>query len=277
MIFQEFIPKPELQAFIKNILLVHFEQVQPGFHIMPYPARVEQSLNFFARGHIVNENPQTGQTYRVANNAIFGQQINRLDFHTIGHPEFLMLMVVFRAGAMYRLLGIPNQELTTAFCDAEDLLSSELQAVNDQIANARTYDEMIERAEEYLLRKVRNTKQEASRIDKIGELLIENYDKFSLDWLANQACLSPRQFERKFSNRMGIGPKLYSRIGRFYQAFQYKEANPQTDWLTIAIHFGYTDYSHLVKDFKQFGNVTPKILLEQYAHSPEVMLKKWII
>lgn len=263
MIFQEFLPKPELQPFIKSILLVHFEQIQVGFQIKPYPTRLEQSLNFFAKGYIKNENPNTGKSYRVASNAIFGQQLNRLDFHSIGNPEFLMLMVVFKAGAMFRLLGIPSQELTTAFCDAEDLLSAELKAVNDKIANAITYPEMIKHAEEYLINKVRNTKRDISNIDKIGELLIQKPNEFSLDWLADQACLSPRQFERKFSERMGVGPKLYSRIGRFYQAFQFKETNQFADWLTIALHFCYTDYNHLVKDFKQFGNVTPNILLDQ--------------
>lgn len=272
MFYQEILPRLELCPFIKNYLLVHFEHVPVMFSVKPYPTRVEQALNFFVRGHIYSENLLTGQINPIKPNALFGQQTHRLNLQTVGHPEFLMLMVVFRAGAMYRLLGIPNQELTTEFCDAEAIFSPELQVVNDQIANARTYTEMIERAEEYLLRKVRNAKHEASRIDQIGELLINNPNKFSLDWIADQACLSPRQFERKFSERMGISPKLYSRIGRFYQAFQYKEINPKTDWLTIALHYGYTDYYHLVKDFKQFAGDTPNSLLKAQAQGPERIL-----
>ena len=93
-----------------------------------------------------------------------------------------------------------------------------------------------------------------------------------LDWLANQANLSPRQFERKFNERIGIGPKLYSRISRFYQTFDYKEKHPAIDWLTVAVQFGYTDYSHLAKDFKQFANVTPNIMVKEYAQRPEIIV-----
>lgn len=273
MIFKEILPSLVLQPFVQNYLLVHWvTDVPAAFSIKPYPTRIEQSLNFFARGHIKNHNPLTGAVANITPNAIFGQQVTRLNFETLSQPDFLMLMVIFRPGAMHRLLGISSQELTTEFCDAEAVFSPALQAVNDQIANAKTYTEIIERAEEFLTMKVRNVKKETHGIDRIGQLLLENPSKFSLDWLANQACLSPRQFERKFSERMGIGPKLYSRISRFFQAFQYKETHPQVDWLTVALQFGYTDYYHLSKDFKHFGNVTPNILLQQNTQRPDILV-----
>ena len=76
---------------------------------------------------------------RLPRNALFGQHVSRLNFHTFTKPEFLMLMVIFQPGAMYRLLGISSNELTQEFCDAELMLNPELQSVNDQIANARKY------------------------------------------------------------------------------------------------------------------------------------------
>lgn len=44
------------------------------------------------------------------------------------------------------------------------------------------------------------------------------------------------------------------------------------DWLTIAVQFGYTDYAHSAKDFKQFANVTPNILIKQNAQRPEIIV-----
>lgn len=143
--------------------------------------------------------------------------------------------------------------------------------MNDQIANALSYAEMIERVELYLLKQLQKVKKEAHGIDQIGQILLHQPKGFSLDWLANQAHLSPRQFERKFKERMGIGPKLNSRINRFFNAFQYKELHPEIDWLSIALEFGYTDYYHLCKDSKQFALVTPTILLNQHLLRPELM------
>lgn len=270
MIFSETLPCPALQPFVQSYLLAHFDHLPEGNRIKPYPTRIEQALVFFARGHIESHDPQTGLVSRVASNAIFGQQVSRRNFDTFPAPDFLMLMVIFQPGAMHRLLGMSSNELTSAFCDAESILNPELQSVNDQIANAENYEEMIECAEFYLLQKLKSVKIDAHPIDRIGTLLLHNPTPFSLDWLADQANLSPRQFERVFNDRIGIGPKLYSRISRFYQAFAYKEKHPAADWLTVAVHFGYTDYAHLAKDFKQFTNVTPNIILKEQEQRPEI-------
>ena len=66
---------------------------------------------------------------------------------------------------------------------------------------------------------------------------------------------------------------FYSRISRFSKAFFFKEANPSIDWLSISLRFGYADYYHLSKDFKQFANTTPNIMLQEYLLRPEVMLR----
>lgn len=272
MTVSEIIPCSVLQPYVRNYLLIHFGYMPEDRRMKPYPARIEQALVFFARGHIESHDPLTNITTKIAPNALFGQHVSRLNFHTFTEPDFLMLMVIFQPGAMYRLLGFSSNELTQEFCDAEAILNAELRSVNDQITNADNYPEMIDRTEDYLLRKLRNLKIDSHPIDRIGELLLHNPTPFSLDWLANQANLSPRQFERKFSERMGIGPKLYSRISRFYQTFDYKERHPQIDWLTVAVQFGYTDYNHLAKDFKQFTHVTPNLILKEYAQRPDIIV-----
>lgn len=270
MIYSEILPSLALQPFVKNYLLVGFDTALPAaFATKPYPARIEQALMFFAKGYINNDNPVSGKMERVATTAIFGQQTGRLNFETCFEPDFLMVMVVFKPGALRRLLGIANHELTGQYLDAEPLFGAELQQVNDLIANANNPQQMIAIVEEFLLKKAKKTNIESSSIERIGELMLTNPSRFSLDWLADQACLSPRQFERRFKERMGVSPKFYAKISRFYQAFTYKELHPHTDWLTVALHFGYTDYYHLSKDFKQFSHVTPNILIQEYAFRPE--------
>ncbi|UFH57591.1 helix-turn-helix domain-containing protein [Spirosoma sp. KNUC1025] len=282
MIFRAIRPCPALQPYIKNYLLVNLVYHPVDFPKTPYPARLEQALVFFVRGLITSHDPVTGKTVPIAANALFGQQVSRLDFQCIAKTDFLMVQVVFQPGALYHLLGIPSTELTGVFCDGESVLSSELQTVNDQLANANDYTEMIERVEQYMVSKLKKVRREAHPIDRIGKLLLDNPVPFSLgwpgldwpglDWLAGQANLSPRQFERKFSERMGIGPKLYSRISRFFQTITYKERHPDQDWLTVAVEFGYTDYNHLAKDFKQFAHVTPNVLMNEYAQRPEIIV-----
>jgi AraC-like DNA-binding protein len=273
MIYKEILPSLALQGLIKSFLLVNW-QVEQGlpFLVKPYPTRIEQSLVFFARGFIHSEDLQSGTIQKINQTAIFGQQVNRLNFHSTPNPDFLMLMVNFQSGGLNRFLGLSAQELTNCFIDSESVINSEVRQVNERLANSKSYEEMIEIIEHYLIQKSKKIKIEINLLDKIGDILLNHPMKFSLDWLADQACLSPRQFERKFTERMGISPKLYSRINRFYQAFICKENNPHLDWLSVALQFGYNDYQHLVKDCRQFAQVTPTILLNQYNQRVEKLL-----
>lgn len=273
MIFKEITPSKILQPLVKSFLLVNF-WVDKGFPFLntPYPTRIEQSLVFFVRGLIHSEDLQTGVIEKISYNAIFGQQVYRLNFLSTPNPDFLMLMVNFQPGGLHRFLGLPAQEFTSYFIDSEAVINSEVRHINERLANSKNYVEMIEIVEHYLIQRSKKSKLEINQLDKIGNLLLHNPINFSLDWLADQACLSPRQFERKFTERMGISPKLYSRINRFYQAFMFKENNPDLDWLSVALHFGYNDYQHLVKDCKQFAQVTPIILLKQYSQRVEKLL-----
>ena len=275
MIFQEVKPLPQLQDLVKNYLLVNLKS-ETDLSATPYATRIEQTLIFFARGYILCKNPETGITSQISKNAVFGQQISRLNFQAVQQEDFMMLMVIFQPGGLHRLLGVPASELLETFCDAALFLNQELNSVNNAIANTYNYQKMIDYVDRFLLAKISSIKLERHRIDRIGNYLMENPDYFSLDYISNQACLSPRQLERKFKERFGIGPKLYNRISRFYKAFMYKDKNPETDWMTVALTFGYSDYNHMAKDFKQFANVTPNILLEEYAKRPEAFANRFI-
>jgi AraC-like DNA-binding protein len=71
------------------------------------------------------------------------------------------------------------------------------------------------------------------------------------------ACLSLRQFERNFRIRVGISPKLFIRIVRFEYAMKIKNSYPDKSWSEIALECGYTDSSHLLKEFKEFAEFPP--------------------
>jgi transcriptional regulator GlxA family with amidase domain len=80
-------------------------------------------------------------------------------------------------------------------------------------------------------------------------------------WVYQKLFLCQRQFDRKFLERVGISPKQYLQVIRFDKAFRMKNRFPQKDWLTIALHCGYYDYQHLVKDYKEFTGYTPNQFL----------------
>ncbi|QHV94323.1 helix-turn-helix domain-containing protein [Spirosoma endbachense] len=273
MIYQRILPCQALQPFVKEYLLLHFvyDPTKPPL-VKPFPPLPEHGLEFFPKGLVTSVNPLTGTVKQEPRNTIYGQPVSRFNF-IMPSDDYLMIRVIFHMGGLFRLLRIPMTEFTDKKIDSELVINQEVRAVNDRLANTESYPLMIAIVEQYLRSKIRQVTTDIHAVDKIGQLLLQHPGWPGLDWLANQACLSPRQLERKFVERLGIGPKLFTRISRFHRAFRWKEANPEADWLTVAVNFGYTDFHHLFKDFKEFAGVTPNTLLSESALSPEKILR----
>jgi AraC-like DNA-binding protein len=271
MIYRYIAPRPELREFIRDYLIAHFvfdkDQDIPS---KPYSPKPEQTITFLPRGKLTINNPISGETRIAPAISITGQQVSRYNFYLTS--EYLMFRVHFEPGALYRLLRIPLSEFTDSWIDAESVITREIKEVNDRLANCMNYAQMICVVEEYLINKTKKLRTETQSLDKIASYLYANPSRFSLDWLAKESCLCPRQFNRRFTERIGVGPKLFSRVVRFYKAYQYKEAHPQDDWLTVALLFDYADYQHMVKDFKQFAQVTPNLWINEDNRSPERIL-----
>jgi AraC-like DNA-binding protein len=272
MIYRYIAPSPILQEFVRDYLIAHFtfdkDQVIP---FKPYSPKPEHTITFLPKGNLTINNPLTGETLTAPVTSICGQQVSRYNFHLTS--EYLMLRVHFHPGALFRLLRIPLSEFTDCWFDAESVIGREILDVNERLANCQNYAQMIAVVEDYLVNKISKVRADTHRLDQVASCLFTNPSRFSLDWLAKQSCLCQRQFNRKFIERMGVGPKLYGRVVRFYKAYQYKEMHPQEDWLTIALLFGYADYQHMVKDFKEFAHVTPNLWINQDNQSPERVLQ----
>jgi AraC-like DNA-binding protein len=183
--------------------------------------------------------------------------------------DFLIFQVVFQPGVLHRLTGIPAGELANTMVDAEAVLGAEIRQVNEQLANTSSALEMVNVVERYLSRLMCRAPSKASLLARVGQLILQRPAQVSVDWLAGQACLSPRQFQRQFVAQHGIGPKLFARVARFDHAMRLRNAMPQHDWLTVALHAGYHDYQHLVRDFSQFTTLTPNAFWLRERQAPE--------
>lgn len=91
--------------------------------------------------------------------------------------------------------------------------------------------------------------------------------------LLHDVNLSARQLERRFRERVGIGPKSLGRILRFQRVFQAVEQQ-RADWAGIAHDCGYYDQAHLIKDFQQFAGDTPALLLANADPLTELFTRK---
>jgi AraC-like DNA-binding protein len=268
VMFQQFYePHPALKGFVNNIMFhevnVNAAQQQLNFSIPPLP---ENCLFFYVRDRSDAEDTATNRKETLSSSIIVGPHTNR-HIMTLGRNH-LMIKVGFQPGGLYRFLGIPMSELLCQDSfNVRDLLGNEINEVNDQLQEAVSFSKMKMIIESFLLRYVHKLKQPLP-IDEVLSLLIKERGLIKIDQLASDACLSIRQFERVFQQRIGLPPKHFSRLVRFSQAWIMKEQQPGISWIKVAHECGYYDQMHLIRDFQKFAGVSPSSIEAELSESP---------
>lgn len=74
--------------------------------------------------------------------------------------------------------------------------------------------------------------------------------------LSRETAVSVRQLERSFSETIGISPKLFSSLIRYQLVWQELRSGKYSP-LDITEKFGYSDQSHLLRNFKRFHSLLP--------------------
>jgi len=263
-------PAPALRAFVQHYLLVHvrYDGLDPSQAMKPMPPAPQQCLYFYSRGGMRTFHHKEEKFVALPQSILVGPQVSRLDLHF--PAEHLVVCAAFWPGGLRRLLGVPVSEMLDFSVESRALLGPAVAEVEARLAEAPDYATMLAVLEAYLLRMLRRLRPQAERpLDRLLPVLLPSGRLgHSLDHLAAEACLSPRQFERSFVERVGLSPKLFARIARFDQAFRLKEQRPGLDWLSVAVQCGYYDYRHLVRDFREFAGVTPpQLLAAETAHT----------
>ena len=267
MISKDILPSEQLRQYISQYRLRHFI-FQKGMvpPVKPFPPRPEQCLTFYIRGNETARYLDLGSEIRKPRSVLSGQFTNRVDRY-VSFPEILMIIVDFKPGALNRLVGIPFTAFTNRDLDAETVFCTEIKRVNERLSSSECYGEMIQIIERFFAVLIQQQRIEILPLDGLITRVSEDPD-CSIDWMAKHAFLSPRQLERKFDERIGISPKTFLRISRFNKSYWLHLKNPGMSWFDIAMSCGYTDYQHLVKEYKEFTHAAPNPFFELESRAP---------
>lgn len=268
MVLTEFIPSPSLSQFVRVFRVVHFvfDDITK-IPYKPYPPRPEHCLSFYPRDSETVEYVNNGTKIGKLKSVVIGQQ-SEVTNRFVG-KDFLVFQVVFSPSGLYRLTGIPSEQLNNCYLDAETIFEKDIKEINDKLNDANNFKEMVAVVESFLLKKINRGVKDFHRLDQVSNLILKTDKILNVEWLAKESCLSLRQYERKFIERMGVSPRYFSKVVRFENAFRMKNTDPNLDWLSIAIKCGYYDYQHLAKDYKAFTNQTPNGFHLLDSASPE--------
>ena len=255
--FKIYPPSVSLSSLVKEIQVYHINWHEENDLPQPFItclANTEQNLYFFLNDQtkaVPAENVEipvppvvvTGPKYKPSG-LLFGK-------------NHLMIKVVFHPTGTYRLLGIHMQQTVNTGLDATTFWGEEVLNVLSLLRECVSYDLMSTTVCTFLESKFDASCRPHEAIDAVAIQMLDAPNIHRQEEWAAMACLSLRQFERNFITRVGISPKLFIRIVRFEYAMKIKNNFPDKSWLEIALECGYTDSSHLLKEFKEFAEFPP--------------------
>lgn len=173
--------------------------------------------------------------------------------------------VRFRPEGAYSLLGLPLSELDNRLVPMEDLtatLGAKLDALLQQAADPIERVRAIERV---LRRRLGSRRPADETVSRAVTAILHSRGRASIDDIARAAGTSGRNLERRFTPRIGLTPKMFSRVIRFRRVMTSIRNGRPTSWSRLAADAGYYDQSHLIREFKAFSGLTPEGVLREHA------------
>ncbi|WP_304957291.1 helix-turn-helix domain-containing protein [Bacteroides caecimuris] len=194
---------------------------------------------------------------------ICGQESGYSDVTSTGDIE--MIVVVFQPHAAKIFFRMPVTLLRDRNVAVADIENTALRDLAHKVEDSENHDTCIELIENYFYKcLMHGTTYHLPRLAEVVRY-INNSTQTNIKTLANIACLSEKQFCRVFSEHIGTTPKDFLRVVRMQRTLSVLQRNPRIGFAQLSYECGYTDQSHMIKEFKLFSGYTPKEYIARYS------------
>jgi len=255
MFRQQTISIPEkLRAFVRHVWLL-----EPGASSEPSTGNL---LSIYADGcpGMIFQHSENGlllnQKKALSPVFLYGQTVAPIDMHSAGRLG--MIVVSFHPYALHSLFRVSAKELTDDCLDISLLSAVQGRLLRELLWNTETAPGRMRVLFEFLEQVVEKNKAvvDGGMVHATCSLLQSN-GKMPLPALQRILNLSPRTFERRFEQYIGISPKLFSRISQFQAALKHLQSGKFEKLSDIAYTYGYADQSHFIRNFSRFTGLSP--------------------
>lgn len=168
----------------------------------------------------------------------------------------------FHSAGAYPFFKFPLSELTDRIESLDLIWGSEAALLEERVAEASTPVKMVAAAETFLTELLAANRNFDPFVEEAARVIVSGEGLASIDAVTKHLGISGRRLERRFQQRFGISPKLFSRITRFQNLMAALQYGPKEGLLGTALSFGYYDQAHLIHEFKQFSGQSPVAYFE---------------
>jgi len=212
----------------------------------------ELMLYFTPRPKVLNNNK-----YLSDNVALYGHQNNFYDIELTG--DLSVFSIVFQPQGLMQFFKFPLHEICNQNVPLKHISGQAGRDLEEKMGEAATFHQRVSIVENFLGNILQNKGAdfEFRRINRIAELIKNTGGNIAINQMTSEACLSRKQLERIFAERVGISPKQYLKIIRFQFVLFQKQQNVDWNMTELSYESSYFDQAHFTKDFKSLCGMTP--------------------
>lgn len=246
-------PSPALSPYVKLYWSMTGEPGEGAAHIQRIVPTGMADLIFYFEDLPENiHRPESLSSRSVVN----GQQTNFFDLKVTGRLD--LLSITFTPQGTRIFFNLPISEIQNRNIPLRYLAGPLADELEEKLFYAKDIKSRVEIVESFLIFNLGKKKEyDFRRIDASIKTISRERGGSSVLDLASGACLSRKQFERSFSSFVGLSPKQFLRIIRFQNAIAQKQKNPSISLTDIAYRSGYSDQSHMVREFLRISGLPP--------------------
>jgi AraC-like DNA-binding protein len=174
--------------------------------------------------------------------------------------SYTTIQIVLKPYALKTLFGLNAAELTNGYVELNEFAKDDL---NAQLMDSGTTRDGLASLIGFLVAKFRQANTRDRLVEESLCLIHQNIAAISVKFLLEALHISERQFERRFSQSVGVSPQSYIRVKRFNEAIRLLKNGSFTKLTDIAHTLNFYDQSHFIREIKAFSGLTPTRLTRQ--------------
>jgi AraC-like DNA-binding protein len=264
---QEFDPPEELQDTIKCFWYNSrdFGELQSGFEVVP--DGYAEIIFHFGSACSISYN---GSLQPLPSPFMMGLLNQPVLFYTTSRLEIIGIRCF--PWTVFDLLGLPSGKDGVRIFEHP---IAQLQSTLNKCIHAGRIDEALAQVKQYFLNE-RSRIATSSMLLKAGVAMRKANGTMPVSQVAAAAHATVRTLERKFKQSSGHTVKDVSGLMRFEQVRNQLWLYPDANIAGLAHELGYTDQSHLSREFKRYSGTTPAAFAKKAKRKKQVVSKDFV-
>jgi len=256
----QILPSNELKSFIRHYLFLESER--KSIKKLRLFSDGNPGMIFSLKNKLISNIQNNDLLGYLPDSFIYGQISEFKDLYLVN--EASLIIVVFQPTGLNQLMRIPGVELRDNIIRTEDLFGRRVLNLQEKLSEQASLRDKLNLLNTFFIElATKKVFENQILIEASVNFILKNKGANSIHQLVRYTGYSERHIERTFIECIGLTPKKFGNIVKLHGFLKLlKDKSKHNNLTKISYEAGYTDQSHLIKEFKKYTGITPN----EYLH-----------